>query len=263
MPEALPVSFLEETGIFETMRSEKRKIIALEEHLDRLFESAHAIKLPLGHSRKSLRTLLEKEIASGPYPDAYVRITFVRDGKSARLFLIVKEAKRYPPSFYKKGISIRTSPTRRNAVSAIDAQLKVKEFLNGLLATVDGLVSEEEAFEEIYLDSRGYVTEGRISNIFLVKDGTLVTPPLFLGVLRGITRDQVIRETKRIGAVIREEPFTRFNLYGADEVFLTNTSMGVMPVSSVDKRIISEGFVGPVAKSLIACLRRQGMTEHA
>ena len=251
MREALPAELLWQEGIFETMRSERRKIVALEEHLNRLFESAHSISLSLGTSRRALKRFLEKEATSSPYPDAYVRIAFAREGKKSRLFLIVKEGRHYPPSYYKKGVSLRTGPTRRNAVSAVDAQLKAKEFVNGLLSTLDGLSSKEDAFEEIYLDSRGYVTEGRISNIFLVKDGILVTPPLFLGVLRGITRDQVIREAKRIGVVVHEEPFTRFNLYAADEVFLTNTSMGAMPVISVDERGIGNRRVGPVTKKMI------------
>ena len=257
MREELSADLLWQEGIFETMRSEKKKIVAFEEHLSRLFESAHSMNLPLGYSRRSLQDLLEKEVASRPYSDAYVRIAFVRDGKSSRLFLIVKEAKRYPSSFYAKGVSVRTSATRRNAVSAVDAQLKAKEFLNGILATLDELSSSEEAFEEIYLDAQGYVTEGRISNIFLVKEGALLTPPPFLGVLRGITRDQVMHEAETIGLTVRETPLTRFNLYGAEEVFLTNTSMGIMPVVSVDRRVIGGGRVGPVTKRL------RGFLKHA
>ena len=256
MSEGFSPSLLWKEGIFETMRSEKRKIVALEEHLGRLFESAHSIGLPIGHSRHSLKRFLEKEVASKPYPDATVRIAFVREGETSRLFLIVKEAKRYPTSFYEKGISIRTSPTRRNSISAMDAQMKVKEYLNGLLSTLDGQ-SSGAPFEEIYLDSGGYVTEGRISNIFMVKGGVLLTPPPFLGVLRGITRDQAIREAKRLRLVVQEEPFTRFNLYGADEVFLTNTSMGAMPVTSIDERIIGDGHVGEVTKKMIQTLRHR------
>jgi len=256
MPEGFSPSFLWKEGIFETMRSEKRKIVALEEHVNRLFESAHSLSLPLGHSRNSLKRFLEKEVASTPYPDAYVRIAFVREEERSRLFLIVKEAKRYPSSFYEKGISIRTSPTRRNAIFAMDAQMKAKEYLNGLLSTLDGQ-SSKGSLEEIYLDSGGYVTEGRISNIFMVKGRALFTPPPFLGVLRGITRDQVIREAKRLKLVVQEEPFTRFNLYGAEEVFLTNTSMGAMPVVSVDERLIGDGHVGEVTKKMIQVFRQR------
>ena len=256
MSEGFSPSLLWKEGIFETMRSEKRKIVALEEHVNRLFESAHSIGLPLGHSRRSLKRFLEKEVTSRPYPDAYVRIAFVREGEESRLFLMVKEAKRYPTSFYEKGISIRTSPTRRNSIFAMDAQMKVKEYLNGLLSTLDGH-SSGGSFEEIYLDSEGYVTEGRISNIFMVKEGSLLTPPFFLGVLRGITRDQVIVEAKRLKLMVREEPFTRFNLYGADEVFLTNTSMGAMPVASVDERVIGDGRVGEVTKKMLQFFRHR------
>lgn len=255
MHDTLSVASLWQEGIFETMRSEKRRIVALEEHLNRLFESAHSILLPLGTSRDALKRLLEKEVASKPFADASIRIAFVRDGKSSRIFLIVKEAKRYPASFYENGVAIRTSPTRRNAVFSVDAQIKTKEFLNGLLSTLDGASSREEAFEEIYLDAHGYVTEGKISNIFFAKDKCLVTPPLFLGVLRGITRDQTLREAKRIGISVHEEPFTRSNLYGAEEVFLTNTSMGAMPVVSVDKRLIGNGKTGPVTQKFIRLFR--------
>ena len=244
-----PTASLWQEGIFETMRSEKRKIVALEQHLDRLFASAHSIALSLGPSRGTLKRLLEKEIASKSYPNASIRIAFLREGKKSRFFLIVKEAKRYPPSLYEKGVSIQTSPTRRNAISAMDAQIKGRDCLNGLLSTLDG--REGEAVEEIYLDSRGYVTEGRISNIFMVKDGVLFTPPTFLGVLRGITRDQVIQEARGLHVSVREEPFTRFNLYGADGVFLTNTSMGVMPVVSVDGRKIGDGKVERMTTQLM------------
>lgn len=251
--EEFPVTTLWEDGIFETLRSENRRIVALEEHLDRLFESAHTVGLPLAYSRRALGRFLKKEVASKPYPDAYVRITFLREGKRSRLFVIVKEAKRYPLSYYEKGVSIRTNPTRRNAVFAIDAQMKVKEYLNGLLATLDGQ-DGSGAFEEIYLDGQGVVTEGRISNIFLVKEGNLYTPPTHLGVLRGITRDQAITEARRWGLEVHEEPFTRFNLYGADEIFLTNTSMGAMPVVVLDGRKISDGKVGPVTTKMIKAL---------
>lgn len=256
-----PVTSLWQEGIFETMRSEKRKIVALEQHLDRLFESAHSIGLSLGHSRTRLKRLLEKEIASTSYPDATLRIAFLREGRKSRLFWIVKEAKRYPASLYKKGVSIRTSPVRRNAVSALDAQIKVKDYLNGLLATLDA--GGGDSFEEIYLDAEGYITEGRISNIFMVKDEILFTPPTFLGVLRGITRDQTIREAKGLPVSVHEEPFTRFNLYGADEAFLTNTSMGVMPVVSVDGRKIGNEKVGGMTERLMNALRAQEGSRNA
>ncbi len=255
MHDALPVASLWQDGIFETMRSERKRIIALEEHVNRLFESAHSISLSLGTSRDALKRLLEKEVASRLFADATIRITFVREGRSSRLFLIVKEAKQYPISCYEKGVAIRTSPTRRNAIFSVDAQMKTREFLNGILSTLDGASSQEDAFEEIYLDASGYVTEGRISNIFFAKEKRLFTPPLFLGVLRGITRDQTIQAAKRIGVSVHEEPFTRFNLYGAEEVFLTNTSMGAMPVVSVDKRVIGDGKIGPVTQKFIQIFR--------
>lgn len=254
MPDTLPCSFLWEDGIFETMRSEGKKIVALDLHLNRLFESAHSLGLSLGYTKQTLKRLLNREVALRPYPDASLRIAFIREGKTSRLFLIVKEITRYRLDFYERGVSVRTSPTRRNLISSLDAQMKVRDYLNGLLSTLDE-PSPGKTIEEIYLDSQGYVTEGRISNIFMVKEGTLFTPPVFLGVLRGITRDQAIAEARRLKIAVLEEPFTRCNLYGADEVFLTNTSMGAMPVTSVDGRPIGEGKVGSLTKKMIRSLR--------
>ncbi len=248
MPEFLAKDVLAE-GIFETLRSEKRKIVALGEHLDRLFDSARTLDFSIGRSRVQLKRLLEKEISSKPYPNALIRLAFLKEGKRARLFLIVKEAKRYPLSYYERGVAVRTSATRRNVISALDAQLKVKDYTNGLLATIDSLTLPE-ALEEIYLDARGYVTEGRIANLFMVKGGELWTPPSSLGILRGITRDQTLRRSRELRIPVREEPFTRTQLYGADEAFLTNTSMGIMPVASVDRRVIGNGKVGPITKKL-------------
>lgn len=272
LPERFSPACLWQVGIFETLRSEKRKIVALEEHLDRLLESAHASGLSFGHSRSSLRRLLVQEASSAPTPAATLRVAIFREGGASapsagrgkgkgQLSLIVKEAKRYPHVFYEKGVSIRTSPTRRNAVASVDAQLKVRDFLNGVLATLDS-DPRGESFEEIYLNADGYVTEGRISNIFLVREGTVITPPTHLGVLRGITRDQVVREAARMKIPVREEPFTRVALYTAEEVFLTNTSMGVMPVVSVDGRTIGDGKTGSFAKRLLKALRsREGKAD--
>ncbi|MFH1858390.1 MAG: aminotransferase class IV [Candidatus Omnitrophota bacterium] len=267
MPEGFSPASLLQDGIFETLRSENRVIVALEEHLERLFESAHALRLSLGYSRNELKKLLKCEVRSKPYPDAYVRIAFLREGDlmaegKVQLFLIVKEAKRYPSSYYQKGVSIRTSSTRRNLVRALDAQAKVSDYVNGLLATVDRPLPDE-AFEEIYLDDEGRVTEGRVSNLFMMKEGVLFTSPLFLGVLKGVTRGQVLTEAQKLKIPVREEPFTRTNLYGSDEVFLTNTSMRVMPVVSVDGRIIGNGTVGKTTKTLMKSLLSRKGDAHA
>ncbi len=255
MLSSLPASFLWEDGVFETLRSEHRRVMDLDAHLDRLFESAHSIQLSLP-SREEIKETLRREMKASPHPEAYVRLAFLRDRKRSRLFLIVQPAKRYPASLYEKGVTIRTSPTRRSAPSALDGQIKTKEFLNGLFATLDGL-SSPGMFEEIYLDSDGYVTEGRTSNIFLKKGDACLTPPGFLGVLKGITRQQVIREAGRLGSPAREEIFTRFNLYSAEEVFLTNTSMGVLPVVSIDGRTIGDGRVGAFTKKMIQSIPRR------
>jgi len=256
MPFDLPVTLLWEDGVFETLRSDRRQLIAIDDHLDRLFESSRSLQLSLGLSRSEIRDRLRRELTSKPYPNATVRIAFLRDGRTSRFFVIVKEAKRYPSSFYEKGVSVRTAPTRRNALFAIDGQMKVKEFLNGILSTLDGL-SLEDSFEEIYLDSDGFITEGRISNIFFMKGEALFTPPPFLGVLKGITRGQVMAEAHRWHLAVQEEPFTRFNLYGADEIFLTNTSIGAIPVVSVDGRVVGEGKVGERTRKMIQALKRQ------
>ncbi|MBI4437153.1 MAG: aminotransferase class IV [Candidatus Omnitrophica bacterium] len=258
----LPAILLWEDGVFETLRSHRRQLVAMDEHLDRLFESSRSLQLSLGLSREEIRLRLRRELASKPYPDAYVRMAFLREGKGSRFFLIVKEAKRHPSSFYERGVSVRTAPTRRNALLALDGQMKVKEFMNGILSTLDGLFLEGP-FEEIYLDSEGYVTEGKISNIFFVKGGSLFTPPPFLGVLRGITRGQVIEKAHERRIAVQEEPFTRFNLYGADEIFLTNTSMGVMPVVSIDGRMVGRGKVGEFTRKMIQTLKAEKGREGA
>ncbi|KPK42229.1 MAG: hypothetical protein AMJ78_03180 [Omnitrophica WOR_2 bacterium SM23_29] len=234
-------------GVFETMRAYNGRMFMLEEHITRLLESSKTSGIKISLRRDALKAMLKSALKKKGYKDAYIRFAVYADkfGR-AKYHIVVKEAKIYPKTFYTKGVCVVTAATRRSAVESQNPKIKSSCFLNGILAKIEGL----EHFESIMLNRKGLITEGSVSNIFIVKDRKIFTPPTHLGVLCGITRNVVLRLAKKKGIGVYENPFTRHELFNADECFLTNTSMEVMPVVNCDGRKIGNGKPGLVTNML-------------
>lgn len=240
-------------GVFEGIRSYDGLVFKLSEHLDRLFESAHTLMLDIPLAKGALEKAVVQTLQANRLKDAYIRLVVTRGVgdlgldprkcKKATLFIIADKIALYPKEFYEKGLAVATVPTVRNHPEALNPQLKTLNYLNNILAKIEATNAGVD--EGILLNAQGYVTECTGENIFFVKGQALVTPPPYVGILKGITRDVVMRLGREAGLEVREDVFTRHDLYTADEVFLTGTAAEIVPVVKIDNRIIGAGRPGP------------------
>ena len=247
-------------GVFEGIRSYDGLVFKLSEHLDRLFESAHTLKLGIPLPKKELEEAVIETLKANGLKDAYIRLVVTRgvgdlglDPRKcpkATLFIIADKIALYPKEYYEKGLELVTVPTVRNHPEALNPQLKTLNYLNNILAKIEATHAGKD--EAILLNSQGYVTECTGENIFYVKGQEIVTPPTYVGILKGITRDVVMRISREIGFMVDEKPFTRHDLYTADEVFLTGTAAEIVPVAKIDNRVIKTGRPGKITLRLMA-----------
>lgn len=245
-------------GVYETMRSYNGRIFMLEEHLKRLRKSADLIDLKIIWSDKNLTDFLYKTLKINKLKSAYIRLTVTRGSgpigldvelcKKPTLIIIVKKFIPYPENYYTKGVKICTSEIRRNHPLCIDPKIKSLNFLNNIIARLSkynkqAMMAEssdgEKCFEYIMLNLNGYVTEGTVSNIFLVKNNVLLTPSIESGILPGITREIVVGLARKNKIRTLETLIKPGQLYTADECFLTNTSMEILPVRKIDTNPLS------------------------
>lgn len=248
MASKVPLEALLAPGIFETLKVSEGRCLALHRHLDRLVASAHSASPSFRVQVDRIRKELLQEVEGQHLREATVRLTLVALPEDKTLsFTIMKPPRKIPVRFFQKGISVETTATRRNALASLSGEIKAKEFHNGLLSVFEGL-GRKKIFERITLTQQGYVCEGTITNLFILKGRELATPPSYLGVLAGVTRSLVLELGERLGLETMERPFTRFELYTAEEAFLTNTSLGILPVTKADGRVIGDGKVGPGTK---------------
>jgi branched-chain amino acid aminotransferase len=254
--------FLYGDGIYETMRVYDGVIFKLDEHLARLFRSASLIGLTIPLHVSSLKIALYETLIANSLRNAYLRLTVSR-GRGAiglepelcpepTIVIIAQQLKEYPQSFYKNGISLIIAETRRNLKDAINPLIKSLNFLNNILAKIEA--KRAGAYEAIMLNADGEMTEGTISNLFFYKDGLLCTPSTECGILDGITRGMVIEIANRENLHLKEGKFTKEDIYSAQEVFITNTTLEVMPVSRVDARSYQ---VGDITKLLHHAYRKE------
>ncbi|MBC8230714.1 aminotransferase class IV [bacterium] len=242
--------FLYGNGLFETMRAYKNyHIFRLHQHLDRLFRSAEVIRLKIGYSLEIIEKAIVKTLAANGLANAgYVRLT-ISQGTGApgpdpttcekpTLLIVVKPFVPYPEVLYQNGASAIVSSIRRNAQSPIP-RLKSLNYLENILARFQS--RDVGAQESIFLDTDGYIAEGSMSNIFFVKSGELYTPSTGCPILPGITREVVLEISSKIGITIREGQWTLEQLLTADEVFLTNSLMELMPLTRIDSACINDG----------------------
>ena len=246
-------------GVFEGIRAYKGCIFRLKQHLERLYASAKYImlKIPLTHGR--MTDVVVNTCRMNKIKDGYIRLVVTRGPGTLGLapwlctkptiFVIADRIKLYPEEFYKNGLSIITVPTLRNLPETTNPRVKSLNYLNNILAKIEAHNSGVQ--EALMLNQQGYVVECSGENVFIVKSSTLYTPPVYLGALKGITRDCIIEIATHLGFRVIEEPFTRFDVFDADECFLTGTAAEGIPVVKVDNRIVGNGKPGKITKLLI------------
>ncbi len=259
--------FLYGDGVFEGIRVYNGLIFRLAEHLNRLYESAHTVLLKIPMTRKQLEQSIVKTLQANGQKDAYIRLVVSRGVgdlgldpskcKVATVVIITNSITLYPEKLYVDGLQIITVPTVRNIPEALNPQLKTLNYLNNILAKIE---AKNSGFvEALMLNHQGYVAECTGDNIFMVKKGMALTPPVYVGALPGITRGAIIDLIQKPGLVktpglpkkFEERMLTRHDLYNADEIFLTGTAAEVIPVVEIDGRTIGEGKPGPVTRQLI------------
>ncbi|MDO8282053.1 MAG: branched-chain-amino-acid transaminase [Thermodesulfovibrionia bacterium] len=249
--------FLYGDGIYETLRAYDGVVFKIEEHIERLFNSAALIRLDISKTPETIIRAVNKTGKANRLSDAYIRITVSR-GKGPigldpalcpkpTFVIIANPFHGYPAAYYKRGVNVAIVNTRRNFNKSIDPAIKSLNFLNNILAKIEA--KERGAYEAIMLNYSGYITEGTISNIFFVKNRTLYTPEVSVGILNGITRMAIIGIAKELGIKVREGKFRPAHIYGAEEVFISNTTMEVMPVAKADDIKIGSG-PGKITKAI-------------
>lgn len=250
--------FLYGDGIYETMRAYRGAVFMIDEHIKRLFRSGDLIKLKIPQSRDEIKETVYNTLRKNNLKEAYIRLSISRGKgeigldpelcKEPTFVIIAKRFKEYPEELYLRGVMVSIVKTRRNAPEALNPKIKSLNFLNNILAKIEA--KEEGTYEAIMLNYQGQLTEGTISNIFFVKNKTLYTPSIEAGILDGITREMVIRIAKGKGIKVEEGIYNPGNLYGADEAFITNTTLEVLSVVKVDDKTIGNGNPGPITKDL-------------
>jgi branched-chain amino acid aminotransferase len=233
--------FLYGDGIYETMRSYNGVVFMLERHLERLARSAVLTEISIPEA-DFISEAVYKTIHANNISDAYIRVTVSRGKGPVGLdpalckeitFVIIAEPFRaYPEQLYSCGVKLIIAKTRRNLVSAIDPKIKSLNFLNNIFAKMEA--KKNDAYEAIMLNSEGLLAEGTVSNIFFVKNNELCTPAAEIGVLDGITRELVIHLANKKGITVNEGSFPPEDIFSAGEVFFTNTTSEIMPVSQID-----------------------------
>lgn len=251
--------FLYGDGVFEGIRAYRGKVFKLDEHLVRLYESAKSIMLAVPETYAEMKEATLETIRRNSLADAYIRIVVSRgygdlglDPRKcpkATTVIIASSISLFPAELYEKGLHVITVATRRNVPDALDPQIKSLNYLNNILVKIEA--NRAGVLEAIMLNAQGYVAEGTGDNIFIIKKGKIMTPPSYVGALCGITRQVIIELAAAAGYEVLEQPFTRHELYVADECFLTGTAAEVIPVIDVDGRPIGAGTPGPVTRELI------------
>jgi branched-chain amino acid aminotransferase len=245
-------------GVFEGIRAYGGKVFRLDQHLERLFDSAKAILLKVPVSLPEMRRQVLRTLAANRIRDGYVRLVVTRGPGDLGLgpercdhptwFVIADKIKLYPEEHYRQGLKIATVPTRRNSSDTLSPKIKSLNYLNNILAKIEA--QQRGCLEAILLNADGYVAECTGDNLFILRRNRLLTPPTYLGALDGVTRLAVLELAAKLRIPAAEEPFTRYDVYTAQEAFLTGTAAELVPVVEVDGRPVGSGKPGPLTARL-------------
>jgi branched-chain amino acid aminotransferase len=245
-------------GVFEGIRIYDGKVFRLKEHVDRLFESAKAIKLEIPLTREQMVEAIQSTVAANNKKNGYIRPLVtrgagylgldIRKTTDPQVVIIVDDISLYPPELYDNGMELATVSTIRNHPNAVNPRIKSLNYLNNILAKIEAV--QAGCVEALMLNHKGEVAECSGDNIFVVKQGALRTPPTDAGILDGITRRCVFEIAAKAGIPVHEMALTRHDVYNADECFLTGTAAEVIPVVKCDGRVIGSGKPGAVTKRI-------------
>ena len=251
-------------GVFEGIRSYNGRVFKLDEHLERLYDSAKSIMLQIPIPIETMKETVLETLRRNHLTEAYIRLIVTRGVGDLGLdpdkcpkpsiIIIADKIVLYPQKFYEDGLEIVTASVRRNYAEAINPRIKSLNYLNNILAKIEG--KQAGAEEVLMLNVEGYVVECSGDNIFWIKNEILVTPPVHMGILEGVTRNSVINLARDAGIHVEERVFTRHDLYIADECFLTGTAAEVIPVVKIDRRAIGDGQPGKITQRLISAFRQ-------
>lgn len=256
--------FLYGDGIFEGIRAYHGHVFKLDEHLKRLYESAKSIHLEIGIPMAQMEEVVVGTCRQNNISDGYIRLVVSR-GKgdlgldprkcpTAGIYCIADQIALYPASLYDEGMELRTVAIRRNNPDSLNPRIKSLNYLNNILAKIEANLAGVP--EAVMLNQEGYVAECTGDNIFIYRNGVLMTPPASIGILEGVTRNSVLEVAAKLGIKTSQELFTRHDLYTADECFLSGTAAELIPAVNVDGREIGTGKPGETFKRLLQEFRK-------
>ncbi|SHM23794.1 branched-chain-amino-acid transaminase [Halanaerobium congolense] len=261
--------FLYGDGIFEGIRAYNGRVFMLDQHIKRLYQSAKTIMLDIPLNKKEMEAAILKTIRANELSDAYIRVVVSRGkgdlGLDPRkcpkptVVIIASAIQLYPEELYETGLKLVTVPTRRNGPEMVNPRIKSLNYLNNIMARLEA--NQQGAPEAIILNTDGYVAECTGDNIFIIEENTITTPPRYAGILKGTKREIVLEVAAEMGLEVKEELFTRHDLFNADECFLSGTAAEAIPVVEVDGRVIADGSVGQKTKAIIARFREIAQTS--
>ena len=250
-------------GVFEGIRAYRGRIFKLDRHVDRLFASAKAIDLAIPHTKEEMAEIIREACRKNKIKDGYVRPIVTRGvgdlgidprkcKSGATVIVIAQHSINLYGDAYERGLKVVTAPFRRVPPESLSPSIKSLNYLNNILARITA--NQAGADEALFLDLQGFISEASADNFFIIKDGTVMTPYTSTS-LPGITRETVLELVPKVGAKAQERPFTLFEVWTADEAFLTGTAAEVGPVVEVDGRTIGDGKPGPITKKLMRAFR--------
>ncbi len=257
-------------GVFEGIRIYGGRIFRAEDHVTRLFQSARAIRLEIPHDTDRIIAAMYETLQANSLEDGYIRLVVTRGAGTLglnpfecpepHLFVIADTIQLYPQEMYDNGMRVITSSVVRNNPNALSPRIKSLNYLNNILAKIEAI--DAGVPEAIMLNANGLVAEATGDNIFIVRNGTIITPPLHAGVLEGVTRGVVAELAEAAALPLVESELTRHDLYIADECFLTGTAAEIIAVTDIDGRRVGQGEVGPITRRLTKAFRTLVRTDH-
>ncbi len=259
--------FLYGDGVFEGIRAYNGKVFKLKEHIDRLYDCAKVIDLQIPVSKEEFAEIILETLRRNNLKNAYIRPIVTRGigdlgldpriCKKPSIIVIAVEWGKLYGDLYEKGLRAVTVTIRRNAIDSLPPNIKSLNYLNNVLAKIEA--NAKGGDEAIFLDHNGYISEGSGDNIFIVKNGVVVTPPT-LNNLRGITRAVTIELIYKLGIPFKEANIGLFDLYSADEIFVTGTAAEIAPITYIDGRVVGDGKPGKITRLLMEEFRK--LTEE-
>jgi branched-chain amino acid aminotransferase len=258
-------------GVFEGIRIYAGKIFQVAAHIDRLLRSADSIRLKMPYAKDELIEAMYQTLQANGRRDGYIRLVVTRGAGNLGLspfkclqpgvFIIADTIEMYPRQMYEEGMPVIVAKTLRTSRTMLDPAIKSLNYLNNIMAKMEAV--DAGAGEAIMLNDKGYVAEATGDNVFIVRSGVLVTPPVEAGFLSGVTRGVVMRLAGELGIPVAQENFKPADLYTAQECFLTGTAAEVIAVATVDGRNIGQGKVGPLTRKLMTAFRQFTQSPEA